>query len=98
MRKAAWIQNLNSLSQTGLQDEMVLRYVTSRVKHHIPVDGLQQRGELDEEHGATIGGLLATKADTTKDLDLMFSKRVKVNFRKDNKGTLLNGRWCLTCK
>jgi hypothetical protein len=98
MRKAAQIQNLNSLSQTGLQDEMVLRYVTSRVKLHIPVDGLRQRGELDEEHGATIGGLLVTKADTTKDLDLMFSKRVKVNFRKDNKGTLLNGHWCLTCK
>jgi hypothetical protein len=98
MRMAVGIWNLKSVTRTCLRDKMVLRHVTSQNKHHIPADGLRQRDELDEEHGPTIGVLLATKADTTKDLDLMFSKRVKVNFRKDNKGTLLNGRWCLTCK
>jgi hypothetical protein len=75
-----------------------LRYVLVYITLHMPIDGLLQRGELDEKHQALIGGQLVTKADTTKDLDLMFSKRVKVNFKKGKKETLLNGRWCITCK
>jgi hypothetical protein len=31
-------------------------------------------------------------------LDLMFSKTVKVNFKKGTVATLLKGRWCLPCK
>ncbi|KAH9058015.1 hypothetical protein EDB83DRAFT_2315976 [Lactarius deliciosus] len=54
--------------------------------------------DLDEQHQSKIGRQLATKGDMTKDLDLMFSKRVRVNFRKGNKDTLLSGRWCLLCK
>ena len=38
------------------------------------------------------------KGDMTKDLDLMFSKWVKVNFRKGKQATLVKGRWCMPCK
>jgi hypothetical protein len=61
-------------------------------------DQLWQRGDLDEQHQANIGKELATKHDTTKDLDLMFSQPVKVNFKNGTKATLLKGRWCLLCK
>jgi hypothetical protein len=68
------------------------------IRPHVLIDGPQQASDLEEKHQAKIGGELATKGETTKDLDLMFSKRVKVNFRKSGKETLVKGRWCITCK
>ena len=53
--------------------------------HTIHIDGLQQGGDLKKQYQARIGEELAMKGDMTKDLDLMFLKRVKVNFRKGNK-------------
>jgi hypothetical protein len=63
-------------------------------KFSVPIDGPSQR-DLDEQHHARIGEQLATKGDTTKDLDLMFLKPGKVKFGADE---ILKGRWCITCK
>jgi hypothetical protein len=40
------------------------------------------------------------KGDSTRDLLLIFSERVKVKFNKDNIGTfeVLRGRWCKLCR
>lgn len=74
------------------------RSVSLHIGMHIHVNGLQQGSDLKEQHQARIGKELAMKGDKTKDLDLMFSNRVKVNFRKGDKQTLTKGRWCMTCK
>jgi hypothetical protein len=57
-----------------------------------------KESDLEECHQAHIGEELATKGETTKDLDLMFSSRVKVNFWKGGEGKLMTGHWCMTCK
>jgi hypothetical protein len=65
-------------------------------KFSVPIDGPWQRdSNTDEQHHARIGEQLATKGDTTKDLDLMFLKPGKVKFGVDE---ILKGRWCITCK
>ncbi|KAH8980299.1 hypothetical protein EDB86DRAFT_2835420 [Lactarius hatsudake] len=53
--------------------------------------------DLEDQHQALLGEELATKSETMKDLDLMFSGWVKVNFWKSDKDTLMIGRWCLMC-
>lgn len=59
-----------------------------------------QEDDLEERHQANIGEELATKGETTKDLDLMFEPKGRVNFRKKGGGggRQLKGRWCMTCK
>lgn len=59
---------------------------------------MSKESDLEEQHQARIGDVLSTKGETTKDLDLMFSKRVKVNFKKHGKDELVMGRWCTTCR
>ncbi|KAH9012747.1 hypothetical protein EDB84DRAFT_1444553 [Lactarius hengduanensis] len=58
----------------------------------------QQRSDLEDRHQAKLREEVAPKRETTRDLDLMFSERLKVNFKKNNKATLMTGRWCLTCR
>ncbi|KAH9028151.1 hypothetical protein EDB85DRAFT_1892712 [Lactarius pseudohatsudake] len=57
----------------------------------------QQRSDLEDRHQAKLGEEVAPKREMTRDLDLMFSEHLKVNFKKNDKATLMTGRWCLTC-
>jgi hypothetical protein len=42
---------------------------------------------------------LKVKTDSSKDIKLLFSDRVTVNFKKrDGSYETLKGRWCNTCK
>ncbi|KAH9028832.1 hypothetical protein EDB83DRAFT_2319521 [Lactarius deliciosus] len=55
-----------------------------------------QGSDLEDRHQAKLGEEVAPKREMTRDLDLMFSKHLKVNFKKSNKATLMTGHWCLT--
>ncbi|KAH9175689.1 hypothetical protein EDB89DRAFT_2135618 [Lactarius sanguifluus] len=44
--------------------------------------------DLEDWHQAKLGEEVAPKRKTTRDLDLMFSERLKVNFKKSDKATL----------
>ncbi|KAH9048055.1 hypothetical protein EDB84DRAFT_1434537 [Lactarius hengduanensis] len=58
----------------------------------------QQRSNLEDWHQAKLREEVAPKRETTRDLDLMFSECLKVNFKKNDKATLMTGCWCLTCR
>jgi hypothetical protein len=108
-KQATPVESVNNSSSDSPEPEVIDDSITegtgqsveARVvfcKVYTPANGLWQRGDLDEQHQAAIGEHLTAKGDSTKDLDLMFSKKVSVNFRRGGKATLEKGRWCFTCK
>jgi hypothetical protein len=56
-----------------------------------------QKG-LDEHQSAGVPALLCTKKDTTRDFLTIFTIRIRVSFKKNEKAEVLEGRWCMVCK
>ena len=52
----------------------------------------------DDNHNCDMGSQWKMKGEMMKDLDLMFSKWILVNFKSENKLEKLKGHWCLVCK
>ena len=52
----------------------------------------------DSVHNCDLGSQLKLKGKTTKDLELIFSSRIVVNFKKGGKVEKLKGRWCNICR
>ena len=79
----------------NLVDRKVDRWVCWRLERLVlNVPGIAQ----DDDHDCNIGSQLKMKGETMKDLDLMFLKRIPVNFNSGNKVEKLKGCWCLVCK
>ena len=57
-----------------------------------------QVSDLEDRHCSKISAALVVKDDTTKNLLIVFSDLVTVNFKSENKTVNLNGRWCLLCR
>jgi hypothetical protein len=54
---------------------------------------------LSDRHVAEVQARLTIKAETSRDLDLIFTKRVQVVFTTPNgKSETRDGRWCILCK
>ena len=54
---------------------------------------------MDEHHNISIPAEVNTQKEKAKDLQLIFSDRVKVQFTaKDGKVSTVAGRWCMLCK
>jgi hypothetical protein len=55
--------------------------------------------DLSDRHVAEVQERLSTKAETARDVDLIFTKRVQVVFTTPNgKSETRDGRWCILCK
>ena len=57
-----------------------------------------QNSDLEEQHRSEIPEVLVVKNDSTKDLLMICSDKVSVNFKAGNNTTKLRGRWCLVCR
>lgn len=61
--------------------------------------GVDPDDTLEPRHCSSIPSAKPVKKESTKDLLLMMSDRVKVKFKvRDNEYQTISGRWCLTCK
>ena len=52
----------------------------------------------DLVHDCDLGSRLKLKGETTKDLELIFSSQIVVNFKKGGKVEKLKGCWCNICR
>jgi hypothetical protein len=70
--------------------------IACRLYDHTNLLGMQKG--LDEHQSAGVPALLCTKKDTTRDFLTIFTIRIQVSFKKNEKAEVLEGRWCMVCK